>query len=98
MAPVTGSSSVFGVSPRLGLANPEGFAFTAMSAATSLPLVTVRAGPIRTALTWSGVHFGLTWRRSAPTPDVTAAAIDVPPRRMYWPLTTQPAHRAGTWG
>jgi len=27
-------------------------------------------------------------------PTVTAAAIEVPPRRMYWPLTTHVGHRA----
>src|SRR5215208_5668545 len=93
MSPVPGSTSVLGARPRLGLGNAVATALTATSAATSLPtLLTVRAAPVSTALTWSGVHVGWTWSRSATTPEVTAAAIDVPPRRMYWPLTTHDGH------
>ena len=52
----------------------------------------VLAVPIRTALTWSGVHVGCAWSTSATTPEVTAAAIEVPPSRMYSPLTTHDGH------
>ena len=53
----------------------------------------MRAESISTPLTWFGrqVRVALC-SSSAAAPETIGAAIEVPPARMYWPLTTQVGH------
>src|SRR5919202_1940056 len=68
---------------------------TAAAALTSwIPPASVRAVSMSVDLASSGVQSGWASNISAAAPDTTGAAIDVPPRRMYSPWTTQAGHRS----
>ena len=43
-------------------------------------------------MTWFGVRFGYFCSSRAAAPETIGAAIEVPPARIIWPLTTQVGH------
>src|SRR2546430_15407681 len=92
MLPVEALTRLFGVNPWLAAV---GLAHSNASTETSLAseaLLILRPEAITAPLTWSGVYSGCSWSRSATAPETTGAAIDVPPARMYCPLTMQVGH------
>ena len=90
MSPVAPETLALGVRPAFAVRLARSAAWASSSLEPSLLL---RADAMIAPLTWSGVHVGWTWIRSAAAPATSGAASEVPPAWMYSPLRTHAGQR-----